>query len=377
MGGGGGGGQPPHVPASHPGVTGCLYLVTPRLSPRAITPTAGGLPRAPVGVPAPRGLPRHPWGRSWRCPRKAGWRQGAFQPGAGGSPERLPPQSPGLASFPLWAGHAVCQARLAAAAHLGCCLLRGPQPRWLPARLHMLVAPVACLLSCRSPVEGTWTLSPHSPALPGVLLGQTVQQPSPHQAQGIRRPSEGRSVPGVRVPDAHTPPALRSVLRSTICLAASCPMALALLSPPCTGQTVCLHVELGSSPTPWLSCCGCRCLLWSVGCPLPSPGAAGSFLPPAWRDQRAGCSRGTPGALTPRSWLAPLASSQVAGQTAPGPGETRPHAVNEGLRGGGIPPASIPGHFCRMHLETTCRAIGKVVWGLTASLRAGLWPASA
>ena len=80
----------------------------------------------------------------------------------------------------------------------------------------MLVAPVACLLSCHSPVEGTWTLSPHSPALPGVLLGQTVQQPSPNQAQGIRRPSEGRSAPGVRVPDAHRPPALWSVLLSTI-----------------------------------------------------------------------------------------------------------------------------------------------------------------
>lgn len=88
---------------------------------------------------------------------------------------------------------------------------------------------------------------------------------------------------------------------SPICLAASSPpAALALLSPYCIGRTVCLHVELGSSPAPWLSCRGCHCLLWSVRCPPPSPAAG--------RDRRASCSRGMPcgGALTPWAWPAPL-----------------------------------------------------------------------
>lgn len=70
-------------------------------------------------------------------------------------------------------------------------------------------------------------------------------------------------------------------------------------------------------------------------------------------------------------------SPQAASQAALGPRETGPHTVDKGLRGGGILPACVSGHFCRMHLETTRRAIRKVVWGLTASLTAGLWPVSA
>lgn len=94
---------------------------------------------------------------------------------------------------------------------------------------------------------------------------------------GVRLGSGSRAHPG--------PQRSSQCFLSAVCPAASSrPAALALLSPPCTGRTVCLHVELGSSPTPWLSCRGCRCVLWSVGCPPPSPAAEGSFLPPAGRD---------------------------------------------------------------------------------------------
>lgn len=233
---------------------------------------------------------------------REGWAASGGLP-AGGPwvSERLPPQGPGLASAPPgWA------CRLPGPPHRCCppCLLSAP---WPPASLascsvaHAGCHPVACCLSCRLPVEGTWTLSPHSPALLGSSRGQTVQQPSPRQAQGVRRPSDGRSVPRVRVPGAPRPPALQSVLpKRHLSGGLLPPAALALLSPYCIGRTVCLHVELGSSPTPWLSCRGCHCLLWSVRCPPPSPAAG--------RDRRASCSRGMPcgGALTPRAWPAPL-----------------------------------------------------------------------
>ena len=184
-----------------------------------------------------------------------GWvAQGAFQRGAPESPERLPPPTLGCACR-------VLQARLAAAPPW---LLSAPRPSLAGFLLCCTrrLCPRWRRLSRRSPVRGTWTLSPPPPALPGVL-----PPPGPGDQEALRR---------VRVPEAHRPPALWSVL-SAVRLAASCPAALGPLSPPCTGQTLCLHAELGSSPAPWLSCRGCRCLLWSVGCPLPSPGALAAF----------------------------------------------------------------------------------------------------
>lgn len=90
-------------------------------------------------------------------------------------------------------------------------------------------------------------------------------------------------MPRVRVPEAHRPPALWSVL-SAVRLAASCPAALGLLSPPCTGQTVCLHVELGSSCPmaflPWVPLSP----LESVGCPFP-PQVPWQLSASAWRDR--------------------------------------------------------------------------------------------
>ena len=142
------------------------------------------------------------------------------------------------------------------------------QPRWLPALLHTpalppLASPVPSF-TCQRDLD------------PEPASACPSRGPPPTRPRGSGGPSEGRSVPRVRVPEAHRPPALWSVL-SAVRLAASCPAALGPLSPPCTGQTLCLHAELGSSPAPWLSCRGCRCLLWSVGCPLPSPGALAAF----------------------------------------------------------------------------------------------------
>ena len=61
----------------------------------------------------------------------------------------------------------------------------------------------------------------------------------------------------------------------------------------------------------------------------------------------------------------------------PGPWRDKATRCEQGSERWWDSPPSISGHFCRMHLETTCRAIRKVVWGLTASLTAGLWPVSA
>lgn len=91
---------------------------------------------------------------------------------------RLPP--PHLGCLPtLGCVCRVRQARLAAPPTRGCCLRRGAQPRWLPA---LFFAPVRRRLSRRSPVRGTWTLSPPPLPAPGS---------SPTRPRGSGRPFGG------------------------------------------------------------------------------------------------------------------------------------------------------------------------------------------
>ena len=239
----------------------------------------------------------------------------------------------------------------------------------------MLVAPVASRLSCRLPVEGTWTLSPLSPALPGSSRGRQFSSPPPARPRGsgglrltgVRLGSGSRAHPGPRRPGQR--------LLSAVCPAASPrPAALALLAPPCSGRTVFLHEELGSSPAPWLSCRGCRCVLWSVGCPPPSPAfcllLGGTGVPAA----PGGCPAVGPSPHGPGRLLWSPAGCRPG---CPGPQRDRATHCGRGSERQWDPPPTCFWAFLSDAPRDHPRAIRKVVWGLTTSPTAGLWPVSA